>query len=50
MTQQEENSLSNHPTSVTTGYSNAMIDKIVHEKIQEFINQMGTLYQYPSEE
>ena len=34
MTQQEEDCLSNQPTSVTTGYSNAMIDIIVHDKIK----------------
>ena len=27
-----------------------MIDSIVHEKMQEFINKMGPLYQSPSEE
>ena len=34
MTQQEEDCLSNKPTSRTTGYSNAIIDSIVHDKIQ----------------
>ena len=48
MTQQEEDRLSNQPISGTTGYSNAMIDSIVHEKMQEFINQMEPLYQSPS--
>ena len=50
MTQQEEYRLSNQPTSGTTGYINAMIDSIVHDKRQEFINQMGPFYQFPSEE
>ena len=50
MTQQEEDCLSYQPTYGTTGYSNAMVDNIVHDKIQEFINQMGPFYQYPSEE
>ena len=50
MTQQEEDRLSNQPTSTTTGYSNAIIDSIVHDKMQEFINQMGPFYQYPPEE
>ena len=50
MNQQEENRLSNQPTSGTTGYINAIIDSIVHEKMQEFINQMGPFYQSPSEE
>ena len=27
-----------------------MVDSIVHEKMQEFINQMGPFYQSPSEE
>ena len=34
MTQQEEYRLSNQPTSRTTGCSNAMIDRIVHEKFK----------------
>ena len=50
MTQQEEDRLSNQPTSGTTGYRNAMIDSIVHDKMQEFINQKGPFYQYPFEE
>ena len=50
MTQQEEDRLSNQPISGTTGYSNAMIDSIVHEKMQEFINQMVPFYQSLSEE
>ena len=27
-----------------------MVDSILHEKMQEFINQMVPFYQYPSEE
>ena len=48
--QQEEDCLSNLPTSGLTGYRNAMIGSILHDKIQEFINKMGPLYQSPSEE
>ena len=48
MTQQEEDRLSNQPTSGTTGYINAMIDSIINDKMQEFINQMGPFFQYPS--
>ena len=50
MTQQEEDCPSNQATSGTTGYSNAMIDRILHDKMQEFINQMGPLYHSPYEE
>ena len=50
MTQQEEDRNTNQPTSGTTGYSNAMIDIIVHDKMQEFVNQIGPFYQSPSEE
>ena len=50
MTQQEEYRLSNQPTPGTTGYRNSMIDSIVNETMQEFINQMGPFYQSPSEE
>ena len=42
--------LSNQPTSRTTGYITTMIDSIVHDKMQEFINKMGPLYQSPYEE
>ena len=34
MTQQEEYFLSNQPTSIRTCYINAMIDSIVHKKMQ----------------
>ena len=47
-TQQEEDHLNNQPTSGTSGFINAMVDSIVHEKMQEFINQMEPLYQSPS--
>ena len=50
MTQQEEGCLSNQPTFGTAGFSNDMVDSIVHDKMQEFINQMGSFYQSPSEE
>ena len=50
MIQQEEDCFSKKPTSGTTGYINAMIDSIVNETMQEFINQMGPFYQSPSEE
>ena len=50
MTQQEEDCLNNKPTSRTAGYSNAMVDSIVHDKMQELINQKVPFYQYPSEE
>ena len=50
MTQQEEDRLSNQQTSVTTGYSNVMIDSIVHGKMQEFINKMRPFYHSPCEE
>ena len=33
MTPQEEDCVNNNPTSGTTGYRNAMIDSIVHDKI-----------------
>ena len=49
MTQQEEDRLSNQPISGTTCYSNDMIDSIVHDKMQEFINKMGPFYRSPSE-
>ena len=32
MTQQEEDRLNHQPTSVTAGFSNAIVDSIVHEK------------------
>ena len=50
MTQQEENRLNNKLTSIIAGFSNAIIDSIVHDKIQEFINQMGSFFQSPYEE
>ena len=50
MTQQEEDRLSNQPTSGRTGYINVMIDRILHDKMQEFINKMVPLYQSISEE
>ena len=50
MTKQEEDCLSNQPTSGTTGYRKAMIESIVHDTIQEFINQMVPFYQSPYEE
>ena len=50
MTQQEEDHLSHQPTSGTKGYSIVIIDRIVHEKIQEFTNKMGPFYQSPSVE
>ena len=50
VTQQEEDRLSNQPTSGTTAYRNFIIDSTVYEKMQEFINQMGPFYQSPSEE
>ena len=40
MTQQEEDRLNNKPTSGTAGFSNNMLDSIVHEKMEESINQM----------
>ena len=50
MTQQEEDCLNNQPTSVTSGFSNTVVDSIVYDKIQEFVNQMGPFYQSSSEE
>ena len=50
MTQQEEDRLNNKPTSGTAGFSNNMLDSIVHEKMEESINQMWPFYQYLSEE
>ena len=50
MTQQGEDCLNNQSTSGTAGFSNAMVDSIVHDQIKEFINQMGPFYQYPSDE
>ena len=50
LSQQEEFRLSDQPTSGTTYYINAMIDRIVHDKMKEFINQMGPSYQSPYEE
>ena len=50
MTQQEEDSLNNQPRSLTTGYRNAIIDSIVHDRMQELINQLGPLYQSLSKE
>ena len=50
MTQQEEDRLNNQRTSGTSGFSNAVVGSIVHDKIQEFVNQMGPVYQSPSEE
>ena len=49
MTQQEEGRLNNKPTSGISGFSNAMIDSIVNDKIQSFINQMGPFYNSPYE-
>ena len=50
MTTQEEDCLSNQTKSWASGFSNTMVDDIVHNKMQEFINQMGPFYQAPSEE
>ena len=50
MTQQEEYPLNNNPTHGTTSYSNTMVDRILHEKIQESINQLGPLHQSLYEE
>ena len=47
MTQQEEDLLNNQPTSVTAGFRKIIVDSIVHTKMQEFINQMGTFYKSP---
>ena len=41
--QQEEDRLNNQPTCGTASFSNAMVDNIVHEKMQELINQMGNI-------
>ena len=49
-TQQEKYCLSNKPTSGTEGFSNAMVDEIINDKMKELINQMGPFYQDPSEE
>ena len=45
MTQQEKDHLNNQPTSGTSGFSNAIVDRIVQDKMKEFINQMGHFYQ-----
>ena len=45
MTQQEEYCLDNQPTSGTADLRNTMVDRILHDKMQDLINQMGTLYQ-----
>ena len=50
MTQQEEDCLNNQPTSGTAGFRNVVVYSIVHDKMQQFINQMETFYQYPYEE
>ena len=50
MIQQEEYRLSIKQAYRVEGFSNTMVDDIVHGKIQEFINQMGPFYQAPSEE
>ena len=47
---QEDDCLGNQPTSRTVGFSNAMVDDILYNKIQEFIKQLGPLYQAPTEE
>ena len=47
---EEKIGLGNRPTSGTTGYINVVIDSIVHDKVQEFINRMGPFYQSPYEE
>ena len=49
-TQQEEDCLNNQSTSGTAGLRNAMVGIIVHNKMKELINQMGTFYQAPSED
>ena len=50
MTQQQEDLLNIQPTYGTAGFRNAMVDNIVHDKMQELINQLGPIYQYPYEE
>ena len=50
MIQQEEYCLSIKQAYRVEGFSNTMVDDIVHGKIQQFINQMGPFYQAPSEE
>ena len=50
MTQQEEDRLSNQPTSGITGYRYAIIDSIAHDEMKQFINPVGPFYQYPSKE
>ena len=50
MIQQEWDHISNHPTSGTSGFIKSMVDGIVHNKIQELTNQMGTFYQSLYEE
>ena len=49
VTQQEKYRISSQPTSGTVGFSNSVIGRIVNNKMQESINQMGPLYQYPYE-
>ena len=49
MTQQEEDCLNNQQKSGTGDFSNAMVDNIVHNKTQEFINKMVPVYQSTSE-
>ena len=50
MTLQEEDRLRNKPTSDAEGFGNAMVDNIVHNKVQAFTYQMGTFYQAPTKE
>ena len=50
MTQQEEDRLNNQTTPRTAVFSKSMVDSIVYDKIQEFVNQMGPFYQSSSEE
>ena len=49
LSQQEKDSLNNQPTTVTVGFINSMVDSIVHDKIQEFMNQMVLFYKSTSE-
>ena len=50
MTLQEEDLLSNQPTSGAAGFRNSVVDDIVHEKMQELINQMVSFDQSPTKE
>ena len=45
MTKQEEDRLNNQPTSGTAGLSNAMVDRIVHDKNSIIHQSNGTLLQ-----